>query len=148
MYLTDSLADSAWTPILHLGGDTWLGLVRGVPFVGNHEVARRRIDPERPTGLLPCLERPRAVVISELRIRDVELGLAGGTLAALLPLDVIPAEAVASEMDYWVQLALGWLAETPGDITSDALLAAVESAPWATQQSRHRAMKLRKSGGR
>jgi hypothetical protein len=143
MYLTDSIAGSAWTRILHLGGDAWLGLVRGVPFIGDYEVARRRVDLERPTGLLPCLERPRAVVISELRSRELELGLGGGTLETLVPLDAILAEAVASEMDYWVHLALGWLSETPGNSRYDALLAAVESAPWATQQSRHRAAKLR-----
>jgi hypothetical protein len=147
MLPTDFAAGLAWTRILQLSSDAWLGAVGDELFVGGYEAPRRRVDPARPTGLLPCLERPRSVVVAELRAREVELDLGEGALTELVPLGVIPVEAVVSELDYWVQLALDWLAETPDDSARRVLLASIEGASWATQRARHRAMKLRKAGG-
>jgi hypothetical protein len=141
---TDPPATTAWLRILQLGSDAWLGLVGEELFVGSYETPKRRVDPANPTGLLPCLEKPRDIVIAELRAREVDLCVAQGTLTELVPLDAIPAAAVASEMDYWVQLALDWLAEVPGGDASDGLLGTIAHSTWATQRARHRATNLRR----
>ena len=143
MSLTDSPAGLVWTRILQVSSEVWLGALGDELFVGAYEGPKRRVDTARPTGLLPCLERPRSVVLAELRAREVELDVGEGALAGLVPLDSIPAEAVRSELDYWVQLALDWLADAPEDRTREVLLATIERAPWATQRARHRAMTLR-----
>jgi hypothetical protein len=138
------MADSVWVPILEIGHDTWVGVVGGNTYVGSNEAPIRRVDPARPTGLLPCLEMSRESIIAKLRERARELGLAEDALAEAVPLDALPAEAVRSEMDYWAQLALRWLALTPGDQLSDDLLRTVERADWTTQNTRQLATRLLK----
>lgn len=133
-----------WTRILKLSDENWLGVLDDELFLGSYQAPIRRVDPVNPTGLLPCLEQPRSVVVAELQNREAELGLSTGSLGRLVPLDAIPSAAVASKMDYWVQLALDWLAETPPDEASEELLKALERASWVSQQARHRARHLQK----
>jgi hypothetical protein len=141
--VADLQAPAGWLRILHLGGDSWLGLAGGDLFAGSYGAPSRRIETDCPIALLPCLAKRRPVVIAELRSRELELGFNEGALVDLVPLDAIPSAAVASEMDYWMQLALDWLAETHRDNPQEELLRAVEGAAWATQRARHRATSLR-----
>lgn len=143
---TETEAAQAWIRVLPFDDGAWVGLVGDELFVGDYESPKRRIDPEDPIGLLPCLEKPRRVVQDELRAREVELRVVEGSVSSKVPLDAIPAAAVASEMDYWVELALDWLAQRPGDVATERLLNAIEHADWATQRARHRARKLRRQG--
>jgi hypothetical protein len=142
MSSTDQAGSTPWTRILHLGGDTWLGLVGEALFVGDHENPKREVDRAAPTGLLPCLERPYDVVVAELRTRAGELSLDEGTLIDMVPLDSVPVEAVDSRMDYWIQLALDWLGSMPPDESSEGLLELLSSEAWPTQRARHRARGL------
>ena len=143
MSRTNEAAGAGWTRILATGHEAWVGTVQGELFLGTEVSAQRRVDRERPVGLLPLLEKPRSEIVNEISERESELGAEAGTLLALVPLDAIPAEAVESRLDFWVQLALDWLDETPTSGGRDDLLAIVECAPWASQRARHRASRLR-----
>lgn len=142
---TAPAASAPWVRVLHLGGDTWLGLVDDALFVGDHETPKREVERLNPTGLLPCLERPYDVVVAELQAREVELCLAQGSLTDLVPLDAIPAAAVNSQIDYWVQLALDWLSSMPGDAVPEEILELIQREPWPTRRARHRARNLLKA---
>ena len=139
------LVERPWVPLLRLDGDAWAGLANGALCVGTMDAAERPVDPNHPIGLLPCLERPRETVLTELRRREVELDVADGVLSPLVPLDGIPAEAVSTRLDQWVRPALEWLANMPPSRPRDGLLAQVEDAAWASQDTRQRARTLRRS---
>ena len=115
---------------------------RRLLFVGDAAGPKREVDPGNPVGLLPCLERPRATVLAELVDRERDLSLPSGFLAERVPLDVVPAAAVSTRLDYWVQLALDWLSDAPATDLDRGLLAGLADATWATRRARHRARKL------
>ncbi|WP_157803638.1 hypothetical protein [Luteimicrobium subarcticum] len=135
---------TGWTRLVSLSGDLWLGLAGGELYVGSHDAPIRRVDRARPTGLLPLLERPRPAVIAELRQCERDVGLGDGFLVAFIPFGAILAEAVASELDYWVHLALDWLEEYSEKNVATGLLSKIEHAAWATQHARHRSRHLSK----
>lgn len=135
---------SSWIRILHLGGESWLGLVGDELFVGDETTPKRPLDPAIPTGLLPCLERPYQVVKAELDEREDALSLPRGSLTAMVPLTAIPAAAIESQIDYWVELALDWIAALSTGGVDDGSLLAIEQAPWASQRAKHRARGVRR----
>jgi hypothetical protein len=145
MSSTDPAVTRPWIRILHLGGDAWLGLVGETLFVGDYETPKREVDRGNPIGLLPCLERPYDVVVAELHAREAELSVGQGYLTDLVPLEAVPAAAVDSQMDYWVQLALDWLGNMPDEHVRKELLELIERESWPTQQARHRARSLLKA---
>jgi hypothetical protein len=135
---------AAWVPILHLSHDAWLGLLGKTPFVGDLEGPKRQVDPDEPTGLLPCLERPYAVVVAELHDRESELSLSPGSLTRHVPLDAIPHAALVSRSNYWADLALAWLDEMPRTHSTMSTLENLGNADWAAQAVRHRARRIRR----
>ncbi len=135
---------SSWIRILHLGGESWLGLVGDDLFVGDETTPKRLLEPEVPTGLLPCLERPYEDVRADLDEREDELSLPRGSLTEMVPLTAIPAAAITSRIDYWVELALDWIVVLPTGGVDDGSLLAIEQAPWASQRAKHRARSIRR----
>jgi hypothetical protein len=115
-----------------------------VLFVGDHDGPKRQVDVGNPTGLLPCLERPYAEVLHQLEARETELTLAPGSLSGIIPLNRIPYAAVASKLDYWVQLGLNWIEVMPPSEVEIELFDTLEHESWPTQQARHRARALRR----
>jgi hypothetical protein len=144
MSSTKKGVDGDWVPILHLGHEAWLGLLRDDLFVGDLEGPKRQVDSAEPTGLLPCLERPFSVVLAEIRDREAELLWPPGSLIARVPLAVIPHAAVASKSNYWADLALAWLGEMPDSVVDSSALERLEKADWASQSIRHRARRMRR----
>lgn len=143
-------APAAWVPVLRVDHDAWLGLLGNTLFVGNLEGPQREIDPNEPTGLLPCLERPYSVVMAEIRDRESELSLSPGVLTRQVPLALIPQAAVSAQSNYWADLALAWLAEMPGSesvVSALEVLEVLEGASWAAQSVRHRARRIRRDLG-
>ncbi len=136
--------DESWTLILWLGEGSWLGRIGDIFYVGNETRPQRELDPETPTGLLACLERPYEVVRAELEAREIELSMAPGTLLSAVPLARIPSAAVATEMDYWASLALSWVASRPASVVDHKVILAIEESSWASQSSKHRACSLRR----
>lgn len=126
----------AWEPLLSLGPDTWVGVVdEDRLYVGSFERPIRRVDVRNPTGLLPLLERPYTVVRADLD----EVG------GDLIPVDAVPAAAVAARDSGWVRLALSWLADMPPSEPNRRLLVDIEEAPWAEQDVRHGARRVRRA---
>jgi hypothetical protein len=111
-------------------------------YVGDRNEPKRKVDQGNPIGLLQCLERPYEVVREELKAREAELQMPPGSLIELVPLKMIPAAAVESQMDYWLEHALVWLSAMPVDDVDDVLLVRIQDAPWATQRARHQALRL------
>lgn len=133
-----------WVPVLHLGHVAWVGLQGDALFVGDLDGPEREVDPDEPTRLLPCLERPYSVIVAELQERESELTLPPGTLVGQVPLAGIPHAAVAAGSDYWAGLALAWFDEMPRSARVDSMLKSLENAGWASQSVRHRARRLRR----
>lgn len=131
-----------WTRILQLGEDVWLGIARESLFLGDYQGPKREVDLNNPIGLLPCLERPYGFIVADLLTKEAELQMQRGQLLDFVPLGAIPAAAVASRMDYWIQLALNWLAEIPVLPHANDVLNAISNETWATQPARHRAKRL------
>ena len=142
MSCTEVVGSGSWVGILQLSTDVWLGSLAGRLYVGTADGPKSEIDESSPIGLLPCLERRYDDVITEIRAREIELSLSSGSLVEKVPLNAIPRVAVDSRLDYWVQLALDWLADMPIDAAESELLAELAREPWATQRARHRARSL------
>jgi hypothetical protein len=142
MSAPDRATPSSWTRVIPLGEEAWLDLVGSSLFVGDAVGPKREVDPANPVGLLPCLERPRSVVLDELADRERELSLPSGFLVERVPLSGLPAAAVSTQIDYWVQLALDWLSGLPASDVDRRLLKELADATWATQRARHRARRL------
>ncbi|MEV7692174.1 hypothetical protein AB0N73_02465 [Microbacterium sp. NPDC089189] len=141
--------DSAWTPVLRLDESSWLGLVGTSLYVGGLSEPKRELDPAHPIALLPCLERSRRSVVSELTEREAELDRAPGSLVATVPLGLVASMAVLTRLDYWVLRALDWLDDGTPDEAEKLLLDEITHAEWASQQARHRAQHvLRKYAAR
>jgi hypothetical protein len=134
-----------WIRILQLGSESWLGLVGSILFVGDERTPKRLLEPEVPTGLLPCLERPYEVVRAELEERERELSMPVGSLTGAVPLAAIPKAALASQMDHWAALSLSWLAAFPVNDVDEDVLRAIEDSTWASQRTKHRARDIRRS---
>lgn len=146
MSSTSRSSETSWTRVLQLDSSSWLGLAGTELFVGDESGPKRQIDLDNLTGLLPCLERPYATLLFELGEREAELGLAPGSLVARVPLSRIARAAVASQMDYWVQLGLDWMESMPRSQVETDLLELLERESWPTQRARHRARALRRVG--
>ena len=99
---------NSWIRVIPLGGETWLDIVGSSLFVCDSVGPKREVDPASPIGLLPLLERPRDTVLAELSGRKRDLSVSSGSLVERVPLGVVPAAAVSTRLDYWVQLALDW----------------------------------------
>lgn len=139
---------ACWIVILHLGGESWLGMDSHQELhIGDLAGPRRPLDPAQPVGLLPCLERPLSVVIAELKMREDELGLPTGTLQLLVPWRILPSVAVASQSPYWVDLAVSWFSDMAAEDRDVEVLKALETAEWAPQRVRHRARRLAREAG-
>ena len=138
----DATKSGAWTPLLELGDEVYLGVVRGELSVGTHYRPTGRVGREVPTDLLPLLERPRDAVVEELRARERDSGLAPGSLIPLVPLANIPAAAIDTRLNYWVGLAVEWIVAEPAEIPGNRFLVSISRAPWASQRLRHRAQVL------
>lgn len=135
----------AWQPVLQLGGDHWVGLLNDDElFVGDHEHAMRQVEPAAPTGLLPLLERPLAVVAAEVDEWEVKHRRERGFLARRVPFESLVRHALASGSDYWAGLALEWVPVLPQPVNVATDLSVLESATWAPQGLRHRARKVRR----
>lgn len=141
----DTRSGRAWTLVLHLGADAWVGLAGDELCVGDINKPKRRIDPADPVGLLPLLERPYDGVVEELHEREQALGLPRGSLSRRVPLATIPVAAVQAGSDYWSALALAWFAALPQSEAQTAALNELETAGWASQRVRHRARRIRKA---
>lgn len=140
-------SDQRWLPVLHVAGDTWLGVVGGSAWwIGKLEGPQREIVLSNPIGLLPCLERPYTVVAADLEAKADELRTAGFRLPGGLSLAAIPGTAAASHQTYWAELALTWLADMPSSADCLRVLRTLEDADWATQAIRHQARRLRRGG--
>ncbi len=127
-----------WEPVVDLDGDLWIGLVDDSQvYVGSFERPIRRVDPRRPTALLPLLERPYDAVVAEIE--------GAGDVAGHVPLIAIPAAAVASENDEWARLALSWLADMPPSPDIRQLLVELEEASWTADETRHGARRVRRA---
>jgi hypothetical protein len=131
-----------WILILRLSDGVWLGLSAGALYVGDERQPKREVDSKNPIGLLPCLEKPYLSLQIELEHQEEMLSLPKGTFAEQIPLAAIPRAAVATRLDYWIQLALDWLARMPVAAIDQELLSSLSSAEWATQRARHRARSL------
>jgi hypothetical protein len=126
----------AWEPILSIGRDTWAGVIDGGRLcVGTFDHPIRHVDARYPIDLLPLLERPYAAVHAELD----EMG------EDRIPVDDLPAAAVASQDNQWAELALSWLAEMPPSEAGQRLLIDLEEASWTTQNVRHGARRIRRA---
>ena len=137
---------SEWLPILQLGDDRWVGVTRGGEvFVGTRSSAKRRVDPDAPTGLLALLERPLAAVKAEIDEWQSTAGSQRGIPSFLFPLDDIVLHALKSGSDYWADLALAWVQEMPASPTLLVALDGLAVARWASQSVRHRARRLRRA---
>jgi hypothetical protein len=138
-----------WAVLLSLGGDAWAGLVdRSRLHVGDAAGPQREVDTTLPIGLLPCLERPYSVVLAELKDREIELGLANGSLVNLIPLRTIPDAAIETKNDYWAELALDWLEAMPQTESTRHQLMLLEESNWASQHVRHRARRIKHAQSR
>ncbi len=142
MSCTEVVGSGSWVGILQLSTDVWLGSLAGRLYVGTADGPKREVDESSPVGLLPCLERRYEDVVTEIRAREVELSLSPDSLVEKIPLNAIPRVAIDSRLDYWVQLALDWLADMPIGAAESELLAELARGPWATQRARHRARSL------
>lgn len=142
MSYTESKNSTSWVWILNIADNNWLGIAEGVLYVGDHAGPKRELDTLNPVGLLPCLERSFLAVSKEIEEREVELFLPRGDLSQRVPLDLLPATAVESQIDYWVLLALDWLFEMDPNNIDLKLLEIIRTAKWTSQESKHRAMKL------
>lgn len=140
-------ADSTWVPILHLGQESWLGMLGAALYVGDLHRPKREVDPHEPVGLLPCLERPYSVIVAELSDRETDMSRSPGSLTAQVPLVAIPHAAVESKSNYWAELALAWLGDMPSSEVVIATLESLENADWAAQGIRHRARRIRREKG-
>ena len=116
----------------------------GELYVGSEESAERRVEADSPTGLLPLLERPYAVVAAEIQAWDAQHELSQGSLAQRLPLEAVVRHASASASEYWAGLALDWIVAMPPVVDIGEALAALEVAAWAPQKLRHRARRIRR----
>jgi hypothetical protein len=126
----------AWEPILNIDPDTWAGVIDGGQLcVGTFDHPIRHVDARYPTDLLPLLERPYTAVHAELD----EMG------EDRIPVDALPAAAVASQDNQWAELALSWLAEMPPSEAGQRLLIDLEEASWTTQNVRHGARRIRRA---
>lgn len=146
MSFTEFAEPSRWVAILRVSTDAWLGMIDDRLYMGTILGPKREVDESRPIGLLPCLERRYDDVITELRAREIELLLQPGSLVARTPLKAIPRVALESRLDYWIQLALDWITDTPIDAVDHEMLSALARAPWASQRARHRAHALTRRG--
>lgn len=139
---TTDILPSPWIRILRMEKNVWLGLSGEKLAVGDRLGPKREVDSTNPIGLLPCLERSYGEVLADLRAREIELEMAQGEIFNLVPLDAIPSTAVASKIDYWIQLALNWLDQMPDSSAVRELLRVIYNESSATQRARHRAKRM------
>ncbi len=143
-----ALEPTGWLPMLHLGGDSWAGVVEPEEvFVGSHESPVRRVDWNTPTGLLPLLERPLAVVRAEIDDWRESHGAVLGPSAQIIPLDAVVVHALTSGSEYWAGLAVEWADAMPEAHGITEALDALAVARWASQPLRHRARRIRRCRG-
>lgn len=134
----DNATTGEWKPLLALDRDSWIGVLSGVLFVGDLDHAKRQIDVDSPTGLLPLLEWPFPDF--QLRFEEV-LGRADGSERAALTQISVAAlirEGIRTGSDYWVGLALAWVEQAQSQ-EFDVDLRSIEQSDWASQAIRHRA---------
>ena len=126
----------AWEPILNIDSDTWAGVIDGDRLcVGTFDHPIRHVDARYLTDLLPLLQRPYSAVHAELDEMEEDR----------IPVDDLPAAAVASQANQWAELALSWLAEMPPSEANRRLLVDLEDASWTTQDVRHGAHRIRRA---
>lgn len=134
---------SSW--FLHVSSASWLGIDElGDLQLGNAIGPSRALDPARPVGLLPLMERSLPELLGTLEQKEDDLGLARGHLRDLVPWRELPSLAARMPSVYWSDLALGWLESMdPADRDQDAL-AEMSARGWTTQRIRQRARRLMK----
>jgi hypothetical protein len=137
---------TGWLPVIHLGGDRWVGLVGLAElFVGSRNGAVRRVERDAPTGLLPLLERPRAVVKAEIDEWEATYGAGLGVSGRIIPLDAVVLHALTSGSEYWAGLAIEWVDAMPETQGVVEALDALVTARWASQSLRHGARRALRS---
>lgn len=140
-----ALTPDEWTFITSLDGYSQLGLRAGHFYTGDANGPRRLVDPANPIGLLPLLERTWSVAMVQLAEKNVELGLAPGTLEALVPWRRLPLVASEFPGDYWALLAVEWLAAMPVADRDMTALQRFSTSRSVTQRTRHRARRILQS---
>ncbi|MEY7973993.1 hypothetical protein AB8O38_18505 [Saccharomonospora xinjiangensis] len=76
-----------------------------------------------------------------MEIKEAELGLPLGYLVGQLNLFELPFSAFAMRSDYWIGLALSWIAQMERGSYGE-LLSGVVDAKWVSQRNRQKALKL------
>jgi hypothetical protein len=139
---------ASWQPVLGLGRDHgtdhWAGFLADELWTGDRQQAKRRVEAATPTGLLPLLERPRAMVEADIAEWERAGSRPPGFLTRRLPLESLILHALTSTQDYWAGLALAWAAEVPPTPRVIEALGDLEKAPWASQAVRHGGRRVRR----
>jgi hypothetical protein len=139
---------ASWQPVLGLGRDHgtdhWAGFLADELWTGDRQQAKRRVEAATPTGLLPLLERPRAMVEADIAEWERAGSRPPGFLTRRLPLESLILHALTSTQDYWAGLALAWAAEVPPTPGPSRRSVTWRKAPWASHAVRHGARRVRR----
>jgi hypothetical protein len=132
-----------WLPIVGLGSsDCRVGLLGTGEWVidtGSGLVVLSTRNSAMP--LLPCLGSPHDELQSVLTNACTGLGLPAG-VAGTFPWHLVVHNAVASDSDFWVGLALNWLETVPPEELPTDALARIANSKQFSQGTRHTARRL------